>query len=82
MNSSLIMLKSSFYTFYLMLFVGVKATSVTAEVVPCTTLSMTFFDRLQDDNVVRESGAIQKCFDEYYQDMVVSDELRKVLITG
>lgn len=43
---------------------------------------MTFFDRLQDDNVVRESGAIQKCFDEYYQDMIVSDELRKVLITS
>lgn len=59
---------------------GVKATSVTAEVVPCTILSMTFFDRLQDDNVVRESGAIQKCFDEYYQDMIVSDELRKMLI--
>ena len=49
-----------------------------AEVVPCTVLSMTFFDRLYNDHVVRESGAIQKCFDEYYFDMVVSDELRKV----
>lgn len=59
---------------------GVKATSITGEVVPCTVLSMTFFDRLHDDNVVRESGAIQKCFDEFYQDIVVSDELRKMLL--
>ena len=28
--------------------------------------------------VVRESGAIRKCFDEYWEDFVISDELRKV----
>ena len=55
-----------------------KATSIKAEVVPCSVLSMTFFDRLYNDHVIRESGAIQKCFDEPYFDMMVSDELRKV----
>ncbi|XP_063430216.1 cilia- and flagella-associated protein 300-like isoform X1 [Mytilus trossulus] len=59
---------------------GVNATSVKAEIVPCTVLSMSFFDRIHNDGVVRESGAIQKCFDEFYEDMVVSDELRKMLL--
>jgi len=27
---------------------------------------------------VRESGNIRKCFDEFYEDFVISDELRKV----
>lgn len=28
--------------------------------------------------IVRESGNIKKCFDEYFEDYVISDELRKV----
>lgn len=28
--------------------------------------------------IVRESGNIKKCFDEYFEDFVISDELRKV----
>jgi len=28
--------------------------------------------------IVRESGNIRKCFDEFYEDFVISDELRKV----
>ncbi|OWF56688.1 uncharacterized protein C11orf70 homolog [Mizuhopecten yessoensis] len=60
--------------------VGVSATSVTAEVVPCTVLSMTLFDRLTDNDIVRENGAIRKCFDEFYQDFTISDELRKLLL--
>ena len=28
--------------------------------------------------IVRESGNIKKCFDEFYEDFVISDELRKV----
>ena len=27
---------------------------------------------------MRESGNIRKCFDEFYEDFVISDELRKV----
>lgn len=48
-----------------------------AEPVSCTVMSMTFFDRLYDNNVVRESGHIVKCFDDFYEDFIVSDELRK-----
>lgn len=54
-----------------------KADSVKAEVVPCTILSMDFFDRLYG-SVVRDSGALHKCFDEFYEDFTISDELRKV----
>jgi cilia- and flagella-associated protein 300 len=58
--------------------VGTPAKSVAAELLPCTALSLTFFDRLYNNEVVRESGNIVKCFDDYYEDIVVSDELRKV----
>ncbi|XP_061194760.1 cilia- and flagella-associated protein 300-like [Saccostrea echinata] len=60
--------------------VGIAATSVTAEVVPCSVLSMTLFDRLTDKGVVRESGHISKCFDEFYGEFQISDELRKMLL--
>lgn len=50
---------------------------MTAESLACTEMSMTFFDRLHDNNVVRDSGHIVKCFDDFYQDFIISDELRK-----
>lgn len=55
-------------------------TAVEAIRVPCTVLSMNFFDRLKNNGIVRESGTIVKCFDEMCDDFLVSDELRKVLI--
>ncbi|CAI8019472.1 Cilia- and flagella-associated protein 300 [Geodia barretti] len=55
-------------------------TSVEVDQVPCTLLSMNFFDRLKSSGIVRENGAIVKCFDEMYDNFLVSDELRKVLI--
>ena len=33
---------------------------------------------LNSKGTVRESGNIRKCFDEFYEDFVISDELRKV----
>ena len=39
---------------------------------------MTFFDRLYDGNVVRQSGHIVKCLDDFCEDFIISDELRKV----
>lgn len=59
-------------------FLGIKASTAAADVVSCTLLSMSFFDRLYDNNIVRESGKIVKCFDEAWEDFVISDELRKV----
>lgn len=55
-----------------------KVHSVKVEEIPCTVLSMEFFDRLKEYNIVRESGHISKCFDEYYEGIQISDELRKV----
>jgi len=59
---------------------GVKAESVDIEPIQCSVLSMSFFDRLETAKIVRESGMIQKCFDEYFENFVISDELRKCLL--
>lgn len=59
---------------------GTKAKTVTAKQLPCSALSMSYFDKLYDDGIVKESGSIVKCFDEYHPDFTVSDELRKMLI--
>ncbi|OXB57872.1 hypothetical protein ASZ78_016446 [Callipepla squamata] len=57
---------------------GSKVTKVEATLVPCTQVSMSFFDRLYTEGIVRENGDIVKCYDEYYDDILISDELRKV----
>ncbi|NXI67429.1 CF300 protein, partial [Anseranas semipalmata] len=59
---------------------GSKVTKIEATVVPCTQISMSFFDRLYSEGLVRETGDIVKCYDEYYDDIPISDELRKVLL--
>ncbi|XP_015280002.1 PREDICTED: uncharacterized protein C11orf70 homolog [Gekko japonicus] len=46
----------------------------------CTKVSMSFFDRLYCEGVVRENGFIVKCFDEYCDEILIADELRKVLL--
>ncbi|KAH0625173.1 hypothetical protein JD844_033353 [Phrynosoma platyrhinos] len=46
----------------------------------CTQVSMSFFDRLYCEGVVRENGNIVKCYDEYHDDILIADELRKVLL--
>ncbi|NXY73729.1 CF300 protein, partial [Glareola pratincola] len=59
---------------------GSKVTKIEATLVPCTQISMSFFDRLYSEGVVRETGHIVKCYDDYYDDILISDELRKVLL--
>ncbi|KFP87657.1 Uncharacterized protein C11orf70, partial [Acanthisitta chloris] len=59
---------------------GSKVTQIEATVVPCTQISMSFFDRLYSQGVVRETGDIVQCCHDYYDDILVSDELRKVLL--
>lgn len=59
---------------------GIKATKVDVQDVDCTQLSVEIFDKFTEANIVRESGAIKKCLDEYYESIVVSDELRKCLL--
>jgi hypothetical protein len=41
---------------------------------------MGFFDRLKTEGVVRDSGATVKCLEEFCEEFVVADELRKVLL--
>ncbi|NXY49914.1 CF300 protein, partial [Ceuthmochares aereus] len=59
---------------------GSKVTKVEATEVPCTQISMSFFDRLYSEGVFRETGEIVKCYNDYYDDILISDELRKVLL--
>jgi len=56
-------------------------TRVEAELVPATIISMEFFDRVFTDGLVRQSGAICKCYDEQIDDFLVSDELRKMFVS-
>lgn len=53
---------------------------VLVEEVPCSVLSMDFFDVLWKSGVVRESGSVVKCFDEPYGDFLISDRLRECLL--
>ncbi|XP_077197633.1 cilia- and flagella-associated protein 300 isoform X2 [Paroedura picta] len=53
---------------------------VEAKNILCTKVSMSFFDRLYCEGVVRENGYIVKCFDEYRDEILIADELRKVLL--
>ncbi|XP_050389358.1 cilia- and flagella-associated protein 300 [Patella vulgata] len=61
--------------------VGIPLNPVSVEIVPCSVLAMTLFDRLYSNNIVREGGAICKCLDEFYDDFTISDELRKMLLS-
>jgi hypothetical protein len=57
---------------------SVKAKRVKVEDVACSYLSVDVFDRLFEKQIVREGGSIKKCLDEYFEDILISDELRKV----
>ncbi len=50
------------------------------ENVDCNLLTVEIFDKFTESDIVRETGAIRKCFDEYYENIIISDELRKVLL--
>ncbi|XP_044933417.1 cilia- and flagella-associated protein 300 isoform X4 [Mustela lutreola] len=59
---------------------GTEVKKIEAINVPCTQLSMSFFNRLYNENIVRDSGHIVKCLDSFCDPFPVSDELRKVLL--
>ncbi|XP_045872635.1 cilia- and flagella-associated protein 300 isoform X3 [Meles meles] len=59
---------------------GTEVKKIEAINVPCTQLSMSFFNRLYDEDVVRDNGHIVKCLDSFCDPFPVSDELRKVLL--
>jgi len=47
----------------------------------CSVTSMSFFDRLKDDGIVRPAGSICKCFDETFEGILIQDELRKMILS-
>ncbi|XP_060682406.1 cilia- and flagella-associated protein 300 [Hemiscyllium ocellatum] len=59
---------------------GKEVKEIQVEEVPCNQLSMLFFDCLYTEGIVRETGHITKCLDEFYEDFVISDQLRQVLL--
>ncbi|XP_037361622.1 cilia- and flagella-associated protein 300 isoform X2 [Talpa occidentalis] len=59
---------------------GTEVKKIEAINVPCTQLSMSFFNRLYDEGIVRDNGHIVKCLDSYCDPFLISDELRKVLL--
>ncbi|KAM5224191.1 cilia- and flagella-associated protein 300 isoform 2-T2 [Hipposideros larvatus] len=59
---------------------GTEVKKIDAINVPCTQLSMSFFNRLYSEDIVRDCGHIVKCFDSFCDPFLISDELRKVLL--
>ena len=57
-----------------------KPSSIEINQIPCTVTSMTFFDKLREEGIIRDNGNICKCFDEFYEGITISDELRKVWV--
>ncbi|KAJ3273856.1 hypothetical protein HDV01_003834 [Terramyces sp. JEL0728] len=56
-----------------------KVTKVVKEETAHTITSLSFFDRLKKA-VLKETGEIRKCLDEYYESFLIGDELRKCLL--
>ncbi|XP_046926295.1 cilia- and flagella-associated protein 300 isoform X1 [Lynx rufus] len=56
---------------------GSEVKKIEATNVPCTQLSMSFFHRLYDEDIVRDDGHIIKCLDSFCDPFPISDELRK-----
>jgi hypothetical protein len=58
---------------------GQSVHDVRIEQLNTNVLSLEFFDRLFDNKIVRENGgSIKKCIEEYKDEFIISDELRKV----
>lgn len=54
--------------------------TIEIEEVPCTVLSMEFFDKIYECGIILEDGTIRKCFEEYIDGIIVADELRNLLV--
>eukprot|EP00744_Colponema_vietnamica_P010411 GILI01014710.1.p1 GENE.GILI01014710.1~~GILI01014710.1.p1 ORF type:complete len:260 (+),score=28.06 GILI01014710.1:71-850(+) len=55
-------------------------TEVSFEELPATTLSMDFFDKLEECGVTSSTGYIKKCYEEEYEGISVTDKLRELLL--
>ena len=55
-----------------------RPSKVKVEDVSTNFLSVEIFDRFTEKGIVRENGNIKQCLDEFHDDIIISDELRKV----
>lgn len=58
------------------------ADEVEIKQIPCSIMSMTFFDKLKnlDNNIIHAMGNIRQKFDDFVDGILVSDNLRAVNI--
>ncbi|XP_076238505.1 cilia- and flagella-associated protein 300 [Calliopsis andreniformis] len=61
---------------------GITAGTVEIKPVPCSVVSMSFFDKLRnpESGIVHRSGAIRKRYDTEIENFLVSDNLRGMLL--
>ncbi|XP_067013831.1 cilia- and flagella-associated protein 300 [Anabrus simplex] len=61
---------------------GVSVSSVEVKQVPCSILSMNFFDRLEDpsNGISCGGGRLMRCLDQQVDEFLVSDELRRMMV--
>lgn len=65
---------------YILFLIGVTATSVDVELVPCSVTTMSMFSCLQDSSngIVRSDGWLVQCPHDEIDNYTVTDELRNV----
>eukprot|EP00794_Sanderia_malayensis_P010840 gene10840-11992_t len=60
---------------------NLKADRAEVEIVQSNVTNMGFFDKIFTPGLVRDSGSICKCYDEQLGDFLISDELRKMVLS-
>ncbi|XP_074111603.1 cilia- and flagella-associated protein 300 [Cotesia typhae] len=61
---------------------NLTADEVEIKQIPCSIMSMTFFDKLKnlDNNIIHATGNIRQKFDDFVDGILVSDNLRAMLL--
>ncbi|XP_015172855.1 PREDICTED: uncharacterized protein C11orf70 homolog [Polistes dominula] len=70
------------FFFFAFSFLGIIASTVDVEQLPCSVINMSFFDKLRnpDNGIISISGVIRKRYDSEIHDFLVSDKLREMLL--
>jgi hypothetical protein len=63
-----------------LLSLGGKAAEVSHSQLATETLSMTFFDRIEENGLLSVGGNLKKCYDEYYDGVLSSDLLHECVL--
>ena len=63
-----------------LLSLGGEAAEVSHSQLATETLSMTFFDRIEENGLLSVGGNLKKCYDEYYDGVLSSDLLHECVL--